>query len=249
MTESSQGELVEQLKKREQHERWYYHLWRGMLSGVGAVLGIALLVYLLLPFLEKAPVIGPLIMRLAMPIEETAEQRLPQAVRPTPPPPAPTLTPPATATISGRTTITTSYYSLELPAGWDLKLNEGAKGVQLSRLEAESDDFALHSDETAEGPFTPIYYDAGASLVIHVTQPVGADSDHGQILETKTIDLDGESATWHRYREPSTQTGVLLDVHIEHAGAAYLISFSAAENFPNPAAAFESILDSLQFVA
>ncbi len=250
---TDRDELYEEIRKRNRRDAWYFHLWRGMLSGVGAVLGIALLVYLLLPFLRHIPVIGPFIERYSEPIESTAEDRLPSSIRQQETSNNTTSTSndrsstdsSSASRVSGRTSVNTNYYSLALPAGWDLKLNEGSRGVQLSRLEAESSDYASHTDEVADGPFVPTYIDAGASLVVHIVEPIGDSGEHGQVLEERTVTVDGVEATWHQYAEPSTASGVHYDVHFQHDGRAYLITFSAADSYPDPAQAFEAILDSL----
>src|SRR4030042_6505579 len=71
-----------------------------------------------------------------------------------------------------------NLYSISIPADWAVVTDEGATGVQLSRIVLESPDFSVFVDEAAEGPFTPIYYETGATLVIHVTNVASGPPSH-----------------------------------------------------------------------
>ncbi|MCA9388577.1 hypothetical protein KC644_02320 [Candidatus Berkelbacteria bacterium] len=242
-------EILEQLKVVSKRNSLPAQFLRGIVFGIGSVIGIAFLVYLLLPALEKLPVVGQLLEEeVAPPIQETADTKLPSALQQQSNS-TNTTTPSTTSnsTISGSSKIKADYYSVVLPAGWNLSLKENNQGIQLSRLTAESDDFASHTDDAADGPFTPIYYDSGAVITIHVTEP--ADSgEHGQVFEEKEVDVDGETALWHQFSEPSTFSGVQYDVHFDHAGRSYLIQFAAADSVTDAEVIFNTILDSFEFV-
>jgi hypothetical protein len=116
-----------------------------------------------------------------------------------------------------------NLYSISVPADWSVVTDEGAMGVQLSRIVLESPDFSRSVDETAEGPFTPIYYETGATLVIHVmnTSPGLPYHTEGVISESD-VTIDGVTAPYHVFKEPSTAAGQLLDAHANYGGNYYL---------------------------
>lgn len=241
-------EILEQLKVVSRRNSLPAQFLRGIVFGIGSIIGISLLVYLLLPALEKLPVVGQLFEQEVAPsIQETSNTKLPSALQQ--PTKNATDTSPNTTTsnVTGSSKIKADFYSVILPAGWNLSLKENNQGVQLSRLTAESEDFASHTDDEADGPFTPVYYDAGANITIHVTEP--ADSgEHGQVFQEKEVEIDGETAQWHQFSEPSTFSGVQYDVHFDHLGRSYLIQFAAADDVTNAEAMFNAILDSFEFV-
>jgi hypothetical protein len=120
-------------------------------------------------------------------------------------------------------------------------------GMQVSRISLESPDFSMFIDEEAEGPFSPVYYEAGATLVIHVMTPYSPPYHDGVISESD-VTIDGVTAPYHVFLEPSTWAGQLLDVHANHGGSYYLFYFGYnPETCPAGEDLFQAMLDSFQF--
>lgn len=161
------------------------------------------------------------------------------------PDPVPTPTPPQeemqTVTDNG------GLYSLEVPKNWKIVKNEGAKGVQLSYIEAQTSDWKSHEDNNIDGPCTPQYYDAGADLTVHVTE--GEDEPHHLItpMSTKNMTVDGAAAIYHVFKEPCTTLGQILDAHFNYNGNNYSfrLSYNPA-NYPQAETVFGKILSSVK---
>ena len=232
-----------------------HKLWSGIVFGIGSTLGVAVILYVAVLFvhqLQGLPLVGNFFGTVVSPtLEKSLEDKVPSfpesQTKPSPAEPEPTTTSTDASTSTGATEVSTSLFALTRPAGWDVTLEEGNKGVQRSRLQTESDDFTSHTDESADGPFTPIFYDDGASLDVHVT--VGSEQlDHGAIVSTKTVTVDGVSGTYHVFSEPSTQAGQQLDVHLERNNLAYTFTFTYnPDKDPNGPQIFDEILASFTF--
>lgn len=116
-------------------------------------------------------------------------------------------------------------YTLVLPEDWKVVLTERNKGVQLSFVTAESSDYRERRDETADGPFTPIYFESGAKLTIHVTKDEENTTrdDPGTIITAeRSITVDGVQGIFHIHKEPSIREGQLLHAHFASEGNNYL---------------------------
>ena len=177
---------------------------------------------------------------------------------PTPAPtatPAPSPTPepvlsPCEAVPALPTTVTDqpNLYSFSVPDDWVIVTDEGAMGAQLSRISLESPDYSVFVDEEAEGPFTPIYYETGATLVIHVMTRPSLPYHFQAVISGSDVTIDGVTATYHVFKEPSTFAGQLLDAHAIRDGSYYLFFFGYnPETCPAGDDLFQAMLDSFQF--
>ena len=120
--------------------------------------------------------------------------------------------------------------------------------MQFSRISLESPDFSVFVDEAAEGPFTPIYYETGATLVIHVMTPSSPPYHFQGVISESNVAIDGVTAPYHVFKEPSTWAGQLLDAHANHGGSYYLFYFGYnPETCPAGEELFQTMLDSFQF--
>jgi hypothetical protein len=142
-----------------------------------------------------------------------------------------------------------NLYSISVPADWAVVTDEGAMGGQVSRIILESADFSVFVDEEAEGPFTPIYYETGATLVIHVMDTATGPPYHfGGVISGSSIDIDGVTAPYHVFKEPSTWAGQLLDAHADYGGNYYLFYMGYnPDTCPAGQDLFEAMLGSFQF--
>jgi hypothetical protein len=139
---------------------------------------------------------------------------------------------------------------VEIQTTWRITAEEGKKGLQLSRITAETPDFRVREDAAAEGPFTPQYYETGAAFSIRALRDVvGGPTRHGQILRTESITVDGRTGTYHVYKEPSTFQGQLLDVHVIFGGTEYLFEFMYnPATYPQGEDVFKDIVNSVNFL-
>jgi hypothetical protein len=166
-----------------------------------------------------------------------------------PPTPAPVLSP-CEAVPALPTTVSDqpNLYSISVPNGWVTVQDEGAMGMQLSRISLESPDFSVFVDEAAEGPFSPIYYETGATLVIHVMTPSPPPYHFGGVISESDVTIDDVTAPYHVFLEPSTWAGQLLDAHADHGGSYYLFYFGYnPDTCPAGEDLFQAMLDSFQF--
>lgn len=138
---------------------------------------------------------------------------------------------------------------LELPQSWSL-VKESPQGVRISGLNAESPDFSLRSDEAAEGPFTPVYYESGAHLQISIQEGGRPETDRpaGIILEEKKIIVDKTEADYYVYKEPSTMQGEIVDVRFSKDSNSYFFRFGYnPETLPQGEELFSTIINSVSF--
>ncbi len=142
-----------------------------------------------------------------------------------------------------------NLYTISVPADWAVVTDEGAMGVKISRIILESSDFSRSVDEAAEGPFSPIYYETGATLVIHVMDTAPGPPYHFDgVISESSINIDGVTAPYHVFKEPSTWAGQLLDAHADYGGNHYLFYMGYnPDTCPAGQALFEAMLDSFQF--
>jgi hypothetical protein len=153
--------------------------------------------------------------------------------------------PPLPTTLSDQPNL----YSISVPEGWAVVTDEGAMGVQVSRISVESPDFSLFIDEAAEGPFSPYYYETGAVFIVHVMTPEQAPPYHfDPVISESAITVDAAAAAYHVFKEPSTFAGQLLDAHANHGGNYYLFRMGYnPETCPAGEDLFAAILASLEF--
>jgi hypothetical protein len=126
---------------------------------------------------------------------------------------------------------------------------EGPRGLRLSSISLESPDFSVFVDEAEEGPFTPIYYETGATLIIFVGNMEQEPPYHyGGVISEGDVTIDGEVAPYHVFLEPSTWAGQLLEAHLNHGGNHYAFTLGYnPETCPAGEDLFQAMLDSFQF--
>lgn len=142
-----------------------------------------------------------------------------------------------------------NLFTLTLPVTWKI-VKEGAQGVRVSGIEAESPEFMMRSDTNAEGPFTPIYYESGASLHVSVQNDVSATTQKpaGVITDEKPYTIDGVRGTYFTFKEPSTAEGQLHGVQFVRNDQSYYFRFGYnPETYTDGEQMFQAIIDSVIF--
>jgi len=165
------------------------------------------------------------------------------------PTPAPVLSP-CEAVPALPTTVSDqpNLYSISVPDGWVITSDEGARGLRVSSIFVESPDFSVFVDEAEEGPFSPVYYETGAALSIHVGAPSSSPYHFQELISESDVTIDGVTAPYHVYVDPSTWAGQLIDAHANHGGNDYTFDFAYnPETCPAGEDLFQAMLDSFQF--
>ncbi len=204
------------------------------------VVGVALVAVLVL-LLPRAP--EPSTVPPAAPSE--AAPALSPATA-TPPPSSSASAAPTTRRVSDAS----GLFSVEIPRTWKITASEGTKGIQLSRIIAQSPDFRLREDTTADGPFTPQYYEQGAQVSIHVTR--GALAARGNLeagtQRTERIAIDGRSSLLRVFTEPSTMLGQIIDAQVDYRNNSYVFTLRYnPDTFQGGEDIFKEILASFRF--
>lgn len=179
-----------------------------------------------------------------------SQKRGPQTTSDQTPPPSIAYTTPQTDTPPLVITDEAGLLTLSLPADWTV-MKEGAQGVRLSGIQAESSDFSLRNDEQAEGPFTPTYYETGSHLQVSIQNGIRPQTDRpaGEILEEKKVKVDGIEADYFRYKEPSTLQGEILDVRFSTDDKSYFFRFGYnPDTLPNGQNTFFTIIKSVELL-
>lgn len=147
-----------------------------------------------------------------------------------------------------------NLFSVEIPNDWKIVDNQGAMGVQLSRITAESPDWSYYSDDSYEGPFSPIYFQSGGSLSFHVTEGEEEPTHYGEgggpktgVIEEKIVIVSGIEGVYHIFKEPSTFEGQLIDLHINYEGNNYVIRLAYNPTNFDGEEFFDDLLDSFSF--
>lgn len=157
---------------------------------------------------------------------------------------------PAMRTISDASHVLT----LELPADWPITLNEGRKGIQLSRIAAQTPDFQFREDTTTDGPFTPQRYERGAVFSLHAVRgrsEVGEESARTVGLQAVgPITIDGIAGTFRAGAGISTVVGRNLDAIVYKNGVNYVFVLSYnPDMYPQGETVFRTILASVRFTS
>ena len=152
-----------------------------------------------------------------------------------------------------RVTDPSRLFTLELPSNWRITRMEGKKGVQLSHVIAESPDFRVREDTTAEEPFTPNEYEQGARFSIHVVRGRSEVAEEGARtvgLQTKEpVEIGGLPGLLRSGKSISTVQGRNLDAIVHQEGLNYIFTFAYnPETFPQGEKLFRDILRSFTFL-
>lgn len=163
--------------------------------------------------------------------------------------------PSTTTTKSARISDKANLYSFEIPADWKVTLNEGAKGVSVSEVIAESPDWKIRTNETEDGPCSTVsYLESGATLQFGVSNQEEILSHYNQgggsgIVSQKNILVGGVSAVYHVFNEPSCTHNVQsVDAHVNYGGNNYTFSFTYnPAKYPQGETVFMNMLNSIEF--
>lgn len=145
-----------------------------------------------------------------------------------------------------------SLFTIDLPVDWHITRNEGRKGIQLSFLGAQSPDFLLTLDETAEQPFVPRRYERGAEFSAHVVRGRSDVVEEGArtvgLLESSPVTIGGVSGVLRAGAGISTVQGRNLDAIIHRDGLNYIFTFGYnPATTPDGDHMFRALLASIQF--
>lgn len=148
-----------------------------------------------------------------------------------------------------RTNDKANLYSFEFPGSWIIIANEGAQGVQLSRLVIQNSYFSGREENKMN------IIDKGAELSVQVTRGEnkaafdGNGGHAGLISSRKDIDVNGKENMYHVFREPGYPDAQILDDHVVHGGNTYLFCLAYnPETFSDAEFTFQEILASVKFL-
>lgn len=138
-----------------------------------------------------------------------------------------------------------NLYTITFPANWEITTNEGKKGVQVSRITAQSPDFRVRTDESADGPFIPQYYESGASFTAHAIPGDAAEVMQRPGIASRPIIIDNYSGSFRAQKEISTLQGENVDamVHINGINYTFTMAYNS-DTYPQGREVFQQILNS-----
>jgi len=119
----------------------------------------------------------------------------------------------------------TGLYSFSVPQDWNISLEQGAIGTQLSKMVIASPPFSQRSVAS------DIFYDNGGQLSIQVLKgelasAKSTDGGYGKVLVSKkNIAVDTESSAYYIITDLDVQTGEIIEAPIIHAGNTYVFRF------------------------
>lgn len=142
-----------------------------------------------------------------------------------------------------------NLYSITLPAGWKVTANEGKRGIRLSYISAESPDFFVRSDESADGPFVPQYYERGAAFGLHAGPGDPNEVMNRPGIASRPIIIDSIPGSFRAQNDPSTMVGQQVDAMIHNEGVTYRFTFVYnPDAYPQGREVFQQILDSFHLL-
>lgn len=239
--ERSEERLAEALEEANRREESHWTpIWKGMLFGIGSTVGLALALYLLALVFQTAsglPVIGSFLDATIGPsIEQTLETR---GLAPSVSPSASTTstpTPSSTSAITGSSKVSTNYFSITMPAGWDVKLNQSSNAGEESRLVAESDDYS----ETDGAQLTVVVYETS----------VFAEGDHPCSSSSESIEItvDQVAGTFYRFTDSNDSATENRVACFERNDLIYILELTyRPAAYTIAGTVFDDILASFQF--
>ncbi len=159
-----------------------------------------------------------------------------------------TETPTPSTDLGPKTVSDEIYFSIDIPAQWIVEQRLSQKGAILSTLVVGTKDFSVASSKSAETPFAPIFVRTGANLVAQVV-PSTADGTHQSGVEREEkIQIAGEDALLHIFKDATLAEGQYIDVHVPHAGRIYILRMSYnSTTYSNGEAIFREIISTLAF--
>lgn len=156
---------------------------------------------------------------------------------------------------SQTTTDASRLFTIEIPAGWTITKNEGREGIQLSFLSAQSPNFQVTLDATANEPFVPRRYEQGAEFSVHAVRgredvvTEGGARTAG-LLEPSPVTIGGVAGVLRAGVGMSTLEGRNLDAIIHHDGVNYIFSFGYnPATYPEGEMIFREMLSSFQLTS
>ena len=144
--------------------------------------------------------------------------------------------------------------SFSVPQSWVVVASEGQKGGQLSRMVMQSAYYAGREDKSEKGAVTYTYCEAGARFTLTINagedkSVFSSNGGHANLISSSPQDISGKSAAYHKFMEPSSFDGEMLDAHIIHGGRTYTFRLAYnPKNFTSPDYTFKEILNSVEFL-
>lgn len=138
-----------------------------------------------------------------------------------------------------------NIYSFEYPENWIVIANEGASGVQVSRLIIQNSYFSAREENKTK----IIERGAEFSVIAARGENKSGGGHAGEVITKKDAHVDGKENVLHIFSEPDYPGAQILDDHVAYGGNTYIFrlvydpeTFSAAEF------TFREILNSVNFL-
>lgn len=216
-------ELAETLRRENS---WWRRFCSGVIFGIGSTIGVAAVLYIavfLARELQVLPLIGQYIGKITPTLEKTLEDRVPDVT---------SQTKETTGNgISGSTKLSTNYFQLTLPAGWDVKLNQTSTKDEKVKIVAETDDYSEM---------------AGAQLTVTATS--GEVTPPVEALESTPTAIDSVSATVYRSTDGRTGETESRATYAEHGDLTYVLTLTyRPATYPDSETVFTDILAQFKF--
>lgn len=118
-----------------------------------------------------------------------------------------------------------NLYSLAVPQSWNVSVQQGAVGNQMSKMVVKSSAFSERSIAS------DIFYDDGAQLTVRAIKGEQAsaklaDGGYGKaMISKKSVAVDNESATAYVITDPAVKSGEIMEAPVIHAGNTYVFRF------------------------
>lgn len=215
------------------HENsWPRRLSAGIIFGIGATVGVAAILYvavLLAHQLQNLPLVGEYFGKVTPTLERALQDKVPNVTSKTEEAPKQE----TNGTVSGSTKISTNYFSLKLPAGWDVKLNQASTSDEKLKIVTETEDYSASS---------------GAQFTVSVLDPSADPGAPVEALETSPITVDGVNGTFYRSTDLKTGETETRYVHLEHDDLIYTLALTyQPTSYTSAEAVFNDILSEFSF--
>ncbi len=221
MMSDTHDELHELAETLRRENSWWRRFWSGVIFGIGSTVGVVVILYLavfLARELQVLPLIGSYIGKITPTLEKTLEDKVPDVTSQTKETPS--------NGVSGSTKLSTNYFQLTLPAGWDVKLNQTSTKAEKVKIVAETDDYT----ETT-----------GAKLTVTATS--GQVSTPVEAVETTPTSVDAVSAIFYRFTDGRTGETESRSVYAEHGDLTYTLTLTyQPATYPTAESVFTDIL-------
>ncbi|MBI4032489.1 hypothetical protein HY374_02165 [Candidatus Berkelbacteria bacterium] len=225
-------ELRDLARTLRRENSWPRRVWAGVMFGIGATIGVAVILYvavLLARQFQHLPLVGQYFGKVTPTLEKALEDKVPNVTSKTEEAPKQE----TNGTVSGSTKISTNYFRLTLPAGWDVKLNQTSTSNEKLKIVAETDDY---SDTT------------GAQFTVSVLDPAVDPGTPVEALETESVTVDGVEGTFYRYTDLATGETETRYVRVDYNDLIYTLALAyRPATYTSANAVFDDILSEFTF--